>query len=373
MRSFGAWVGRVAVAATCLAWVGCGGSDVPDPDSDSAAAEDASPQVVDRGGASAPEAPSAPEPAAPARPEPIAATGAPSAIETAQPAPVAEPEPVASSVKGDASGTEDMLRIAATPTAAPAETPTPGAAGGMAGGPPGYPGAGGPPGYPGASGPPGYPGSGGPPGYPGAGGPPGSTRDSLAAVPGATPGYPGSVPGEVGPPGGYEAMRPGMAAGPGGPPGFGGPGGIGGPGGLNGPDAAPVGPDTFLHPNTAVEAFISALKLKDRDRLAEATARRASTEAAEKHQKIFESIIDGSISDDELDEMSKALGEFKVAGVLPAKSSGKVGVVVSKMEGRDRHQRTIMTRKEKEGWKVLDVGSELEFKAPPSFSKNRRR
>jgi hypothetical protein len=128
-----------------------------------------------------------------------------------------------------------------------------------------------------------------------------------------------------------------------------------------------MGAAAFNHPMTSVQAFLAALKAKDKDRLSEATARRSPTEADEKHRKIFAAIIDQSISDDELDEMSKALDGFRVMQQLPAKSTGRIEVVIAKMDGRDRQQRTIVTRKEKEGWKVLDVQSLVEFKAMPLY------
>jgi hypothetical protein len=166
---------------------------------------------------------------------------------------------------------------------------------------------------------------------------------------------------------------------PGGPPNRGGPGGpgeftgIGGPGGAN--DSAPIGPETFKHPATAVQAFLSALKSKNKDRLTQATARRAPTEAEEKHRKIFAEIVDGSISEDELDEMSKAMTGYQVVQILPAKSTGRIGVVISKMEGRDRMQRTITVRKEADGWKVMDISAMLDFKPglPPIFMRGGRR
>jgi hypothetical protein len=151
--------------------------------------------------------------------------------------------------------------------------------------------------------------------------------------------------------------------------------GIGGPGGMNNPNgSAPVGPETFKHPVTAVQAFLSALQSKNKDRLTQATARRAPTEAEEKHRKIFAEIVDGSISDDDLDEMSKAMNGFRVTGVLPAKSTGRIGVLVGKMEGRDMMQRTITVRKEAEGWKVMDISAMLDFKPglPPIFMRGYR-
>ena len=147
----------------------------------------------------------------------------------------------------------------------------------------------------------------------------------------------------------------------------------GSPGGASQDPTAAMGPAAFKNPMTSVQAFLAALKAKDKDRLSQATARRAPTEADEKHRKIFAAIIDQSIADDELDELSKALEGFQVAQVLQAKSSARIGVVIRKMSGRDMLQRTVMTRKEKEGWKVMDVESLLEFKAMPTFGRPGRR
>jgi hypothetical protein len=152
--------------------------------------------------------------------------------------------------------------------------------------------------------------------------------------------------------------------------GFGMPGatGGGGPG-----STAALGPASFKYPNTAVQAFLAALKAKNKDRLAQATADRAPTEAEEKHRKIFAAIKEQSISDDELDEMAKALDGYQVMSVLPAKSTRRIGVVVSKMDGRDLLQRTIMTRQERDGWKVLDIEIQYEFKAMPNMRYGRPR
>jgi hypothetical protein len=155
---------------------------------------------------------------------------------------------------------------------------------------------------------------------------------------------------------------PSTSAKPLGDPGGAAPGGAygAGPGGQN--SALTKGTAAFRLPATAVQAFIAALTAKDKDRLAQCTALHAPTEAAEKHRKIFAAIVEGSISDDELDEMSKTLAGYQVTGLTEATSTGRMGVLISKMDGRDRLQRKVTTRKEKEGWKVLDVDSALEFK-----------
>ncbi len=140
------------------------------------------------------------------------------------------------------------------------------------------------------------------------------------------------------------------------------PGAAGGSGAGGQKDAGAIGPNTFHYPNTAVVAFLAAVKAKDKDRLAQTTADRAPTEAEEKHRKIFAAIKEMSISDDELDEMAKALDGFQVISVLPTKSTVRIGVLCGKRDGKNLMVRTIMTRKEKEGWRVMDIANVYEFK-----------
>jgi len=150
-----------------------------------------------------------------------------------------------------------------------------------------------------------------------------------------------------------------------------GPGGFGSGSGQADPELA--GNAAFRLPNTAVAAFLAALKAKDKDRLAQTTADRAAIEADEKHRKIFAAIKEMSISDDELDEMAKALEGFQVVSMLPPQSTRRVGVVIVKMSGLDRYQRTIMTRQERDGWKVLDIEKMYDFKTMPGFRTRRPR
>ena len=398
MRPFGAWFGRFAMAGACLAGAGCGGGDIPDPDSDSrAAAPETSTRVVNRGGAAEDQAP-----AAPARPDAGAPAGNPSPAEAekaapgpAPAAPEAAPKPAeaeksAPGLKGDASGTDEMLRIAGTSGATPPSGgETPGGSSSPAGNsnllasgaaPDSNRRAGAPSPSPGGDSSPitpgGPPPGGGRPGAPQApGGPPGGGRGAMAmgGPESMPPGYPGSpnAPGAPGAPGGPSGR--GAMGEPGGPANPGRPGFGGGSGGGSGNDpTASMGAAAFNHPFTAVQAFMAALKAKDKDRLAEATARRAPTEAVEKHRKIFASIIDGSITDDELDEMSKALEGFQAVTQLQAKSTGRIEVIAAKTYGRGgRLQRTVVTRKEKEGWKVLDFEDLLNFKPMPTFQRRR--
>ncbi len=379
MRPFAVWFGRLAMAGVCLAGAGCGGGDVPDPDSDRRAAPSEPSRVVAKGPAAA-EAPSTEAPTA------VATNGA--LAEAEKPAPVEKPEPAetekpAPSLKGDASGTEELLRMAGNPAATPPAGDSPGGSGG-----------GSAPGTPGGSG------SGGvippsasisAPGAPGGSGSAGPM--ATIPVPGSREGRP-AVPGGPGMPGGGAVGGSGSVGGSGAAgysgaaalnegPGFGGvpgapgmPGGRAGMGGGSGGDSPALqGKNAFRMPNTAVQAFLAALKSKNKDRLAETVAKRAPTEADEKHRKIFSEIIDGSISDDDLDEMAKATGEAsrsKCSGMPRARR--RIGVVVSKMSGKDQLRRTLMTRQEVEGWKVVDIESMYDFKPglPPMFMRGGR-
>ncbi len=360
MKPSGSWLGRLIMAGSCLAWVGCGGSDVPDPDSDSSAAAEKPVKVVDKGAEPAAEPAAAPKaPQAPAKPEaeatgprppapaqevaaqpetaPAATPGpAPAVAEAEKPAPAASaeaPAPAAAepaATKGDASGTEEMMRIAAaSPASPPAATDAPPAASTPA--------------------------------------PSGPTNPPVAsAVPGPAggPANPGVMPGSNG---GGSAAPGGRARG-----GFGGMDGApGAPGGSGAAEATPAG--AFNNPATAVDAFLKALKAKNKDRLAEATARRSATEAVEKHRKIFAEIVEGSISDVELDEMAAAMDGYQVVGELPAKSTGRIGVLIGKQRGRDQLQRTVIARKERDGWKVMDIEGVYDFKPVGSFRRGGRR
>ena len=390
MRPFGAWFGRLAMAGASLAWAGCGGGDVPDPDGDSSAAREPQAQVVNRG----PQAPAeeAAKPEAPAAEAPANADPAPVAAAPARPeAPAESPAPA---VKGEASAPSSPLVEAAAATAATGSPSGPGPAAPTGevpqpGGPtppPTIPTAGAMPARTGAAGTmPGMAGA-----MPGAAGAMPGMAGAVPGTAGAMPGMAGAAPGTAGAMPGMAGAMPGMAGAMNSPagittagsedgrgamsrmpgaPGFGMPGA--GQGGPN--DSGSDGPASFRFPNSAVNAFLAALKAKDKDRLATATAKRAPTEAAEKHRKIFAAIVEQSISDDELEEMSQAMGGYQIMGVLDAKSTGRIGVVVAKQSGRDMLRRTIMTRKEKDGWKVLDIEDMYDFKPglPPIFMRGR--
>jgi hypothetical protein len=151
----------------------------------------------------------------------------------------------------------------------------------------------------------------------------------------------------------------GAMAGPGGPGMAGRPGGPGGQGGT--PDDNK--PADFHTPYGAVNAFLAALRLKDPDRLAEATALRASLEPPVKNQTLFKKIFELSLSDSELDDLAKSFEGYRVASENPQRSTGRIEVVLQKAtDNGTRYSRVVTVRYEKKGWGVLLLKSPIEFK-----------
>ncbi len=189
----------------------------------------------------------------------------------------------------------------------------------------------------------------------------------------------GMMAGGPGGPGGPGGRGGGMAAGgAGGRPGLGpgggaapGAGGLG-PGAAGGGNNADNGPADVRTPEGAVRGFLNALKAKNADQLAEATALRAARDSAAKNQEIFDKIIKLTLSDSELDDLAKKLDGYRIAGENPQTSTGKVDVIVQK-NGKNGtyYKRKITARREKKGWGVLDIGPEQPFK--PLGNMGRRR
>ena len=336
---------RLGLAGSCVFWVvGCGGSDVPDPDSDSKAAQEpppsaAAPPLIAQ---AAPAAPApGPESPAPAGGQPAAVASAPAGD---APAAAAEPPPAAEDVKTEApSATAELIALSGGQAPAegggsgdkPAEGNNPG--GGQPGGPQSpaamqAPGGGMPSNYPGMSG-------------------GGNAMEQYARQRGG-----------AGPGSGY----PGASGGPAGGATF----GPGGPGG-GGDNAAP----DFTTHHGAVAAFLNALKAKDIDRLAEACAQRAPTEASERYKKMFRAIVtDQSLSAEEIDELAKQFEGMSIMYDNQVKSTGRVGVVVGKNgQGGSSFTRVITTRREKSGWKVVDLAPMRELKPMMNMRSTGRR
>jgi hypothetical protein len=220
---------------------------------------------------------------------------------------------------------------------------------------------------------------------------PGSTGPSAAGMPTAgalpTAGQPGGAPpaqGRMGGggravpnPGGGGLAAPGVGGGNLPPPAGGGGGGLnpglllggGDGGGSPGVPGSPGGGGgaaaDFRNPISGAKAFLAALKAKDPELLSEAVALRSVTEAhTEKHRELFKAIREKALDPAELDDMAAAFEGMAVQDTNTPKSSGQLGVIVGKAKGKDRITRTLYMRKEKAGWKVMDVGGEREFITP---------
>ena len=136
--------------------------------------------------------------------------------------------------------------------------------------------------------------------------------------------------------------------------------------GFGGPGQQDNGPADTHSPDGAVRAFLNALRDKDRDRLAEATALRSQTEAStEKKKELFGKVVDMSISDSELDELSKTFEGYQGCGrkrspqvqASSGSSSGKPD------ENGDFISRTVTVRREKKGWGVMDMSDPTRYKS----------
>jgi hypothetical protein len=316
------WTNRIGIVGACLIFVGCGGSDIPDPGADS----------TPTAGTTVPQQPAPPEQVAAAEPkaaEPAAPAAQPAvnlaavppkpADSAAQPAgenpgtePVATPEAQLKSDDG-ATAAEMLALSAGTSPAAPTAATT----------------------TPGAQGAPGGPQFGTPPAAPAFGG-------------GAKPAFGNSFNGA----GNNRDRNEEFGNFGGGKSRYGGAGGA--------PrDSKPV---NYHDPRASVKAFLEALKDKDVDRLSEATALRSPYESSSKHRELFQRIVDGSISEAQLNDLAENLDEYKISGEAAVTSTGKLGILVSKKTKTGKMQRKITVRKEKAGWKVLDISSIIEFK-----------
>ncbi len=93
--------------------------------------------------------------------------------------------------------------------------------------------------------------------------------------------------------------------------------------------------------------------------------RDASTEASPKYQKVFTAILEQSLAPEDLDELAKKFEGMKIMGNNTPKSTGRFEVIVGKgaTNGSQFH-RTITLRKEKLGWKVVDISGVREFEKP---------
>jgi hypothetical protein len=138
---------------------------------------------------------------------------------------------------------------------------------------------------------------------------------------------------------------------------------------LNAAGSSDRGRSTGLYrsPQSAATAFLAALKEKNLAKIAEATALRAPIEAVTKNQKLFVAILEQNLAPEDLDELAKKLEGYQYAGENQAKSSAKLGIILTKNEGTSVMSRTLTMRHEKAGWKILDISGEREFEKPISM------
>jgi hypothetical protein len=139
-------------------------------------------------------------------------------------------------------------------------------------------------------------------------------------------------------------------------------------------------PPDFRSPRGAVQAFLDALEDRDLDRLTEATALRAQTEASNKNKELFKRIFDSTLSESELNDLANRLEGYTVASENQAKSTGKLDVVLMKvnrpanqassgvMGGGASYRLRITVRREKKGWGVCDISTPTEFKNPAMYN-----
>ena len=131
---------------------------------------------------------------------------------------------------------------------------------------------------------------------------------------------------------------------------------MGGPGGVGGPEVK----SEFTTPAKAVQSFLSAIKSKNPELIAESVAQRAPLEATVKNRKMFSAIIEQSLPNDELTNLASEFEGYQVIGQNLPKSTGSLGVTIGKTYSRNNFQgrlsRTITVRKERGEWKVVDVG-----------------
>ncbi len=134
---------------------------------------------------------------------------------------------------------------------------------------------------------------------------------------------------------------------------------------------------TFRDPVTSAKAFLDAVKAKDINQIAMATALHAATESTVRNQKLFQAILAKDIAQEDLDEFAKKLEGFQVAGTNTPISTGSIKVVIQKTEKTSIFKRTLTMRHEKAGWKVQDISGQGEIQGfnmrRPGQTTNRRR
>ena len=134
------------------------------------------------------------------------------------------------------------------------------------------------------------------------------------------------------------------------------------------PPGGTSAPGDFHSPSKAVTSFLNALKNKDVERLAEATALRVQTKEAKDGpmKTTLTAIVLQNVAAEDLDELATKLEGMNIVGQNVPTSTARVGVTVGKMDRNHAVTRTITVRKEKGGWKVLDISGLRDMEAAAS-------
>jgi hypothetical protein len=79
------------------------------------------------------------------------------------------------------------------------------------------------------------------------------------------------------------------------------------------------------------------------------------------------------LSDADLDDLAKKMEGYQPAFENPARSTGRLDIVVRKASENGAYvQRKITVRREKKGWGVLDVSGAQPFKQLYNYGQRRR-
>jgi hypothetical protein len=135
------------------------------------------------------------------------------------------------------------------------------------------------------------------------------------------------------------------------------PGSVGGPGG-GAAGTANKAPD-FRDPYKSAQSFLDAVKAKDPVRLAECVALRSRNEAAKNHREMFDAMLERTADPSTLDELADTFEGMTIVGANDVKSTGSRGIICSKRKENVETRRTLVMRREKAGWKVLDYGGAI--------------
>jgi hypothetical protein len=126
-------------------------------------------------------------------------------------------------------------------------------------------------------------------------------------------------------------------------------------------------PGNFSNARNAVVSFLNALKAKNIDNLADAVALHAPTEARPENQKLFQSILDASISDEMLSTIAADFDGYRIVRIDKPTTTGTFEVFIAKaipappgvVGGTKvvglRLLRVVTVRREQAGWKVQDI------------------